>query len=152
MSAFDPYNWWKRGVKVTTPLRKSPKGSPDPLVWHQIQHGDFRPSPYWKMSEAEVSLWEKEVKDYRRKNPRVTEESIQEFAENRWRTYRRRIEKLKESHLQYEISRIEMLKQGLIEAFGIDIWEEMIEKCDGDETTLYHQYKIESLKRKGETK
>ena len=135
---------------MTTPLRKVPKGTSEPLVWHQIQNGDFKYSPYWEMSKKEVEYWEKEVADYRKKNPRVSEKSIQDFADSRWGMYHKRIEKLKESHLQYETSRLALLKEGLIQAFGVDIWDEMIEKCDGDETKLYKEYKKEAIKLKGE--
>lgn len=153
MAKFDPYNWWKRGVRMTTPLRKVPKGSSEPLVWYQILNGDFKHSPYWEMSRKEVDYWKKEVDDYRKKNPRISEKSVQDFAESRWRMYHKRIERLRESHLQYEVSRLAMLKEGLINAFGVDIWDEMVEICDGDETKLYKLYKTESTKRKkGELK
>lgn len=152
MAKFDPYNWWKRGVRMTTPLRKLPRGASEPLVWYQILNGDFKYSPYWEMSKKEVDYWKKEVDDYRKKNPRVSEKSIQDFADARWRMYHKRIEKLKESHLQYETSRLALLKEGLVNAFGVDIWDEMVEKCDGDETKLYKLYKKEAIKLKGELK
>ena len=138
---------------MTTPLRKVPKGSSEPLVWYQILNGDFQYSPYWEMSKKEVDYWKKEVDDYRKKNQRISEKSVQDFADSRWRMYHKRIEKLKESHLQYETSRLHLLKEGLIQAFGVDIWDEVVEKCDGDETKLYNLYKKESNKiLKGESK
>ena len=137
---------------MTTPLRKVPRGSSEPLVWHQILNGDFKHSPYWEMSKKEVDYWKKETEDYRKKNPRISEKSVQDFADSRWRMYHKRIEKLKESHLQYEVSRLALLKEGLIKAFEIDIWDEMVEKCDGDETKLYKEYKKQTLKIKGEIK
>ena len=137
---------------MTTPLRKVPRGSSEPLVWHQILNGDFKHSPYWEMSKKEVDYWKKETEDYRKKNPRISEKAIQDFADSRWRMYHKRIEKLKESHLQYEVSRLALLKEGLIKAFEIDIWDEMVEKCDGDETKLYKEYKKQTLKIKGEIK
>lgn len=150
MAKFDPYNWWKRGVRMTTPLRKVPKGASEPLVWYQILNGDFKHSPYWEMSNKETDYWKKEIADYRKKNPRITEKSVQDFADARWRMYHRRIERLRESHLQYEVTRLAMLKEGLINAFGVDIWDELVERCDGDETKLYKMYKTESIKRKKE--
>ena len=152
MAKFDPYNWWKRGVRMTTPLRTAPRGASEPLVWYQILNGDFKHSPYWEMSKKEVGLWKKEVDEYRKKNPRISEKSVQDFADSRWRMYHKRIEKLKESHLQYEVSRLHLLKEGLIQAFGMDIWDETVEKCDGDETKLYEEYKKEAIKLKGELK
>lgn len=150
MAKFDPYNWWKRGVRMTTPLRKVPKGASEPLVWYQILNGDFKHSPYWEMSNKETDYWKKEIADYRKKNPRITEKSVQDFSDSRWRMYHRRIERLRESHLQYEVTRLAMLKEGLINAFGVDIWDELVERCDGDETKLYKMYKTESIKRKKE--
>jgi hypothetical protein len=150
MAKFDPYNWWKRGVRMTTPLRKVPKGASEPLVWYQILNGDFKHSPYWEMSNKETDYWKKEIADYRKKNPRITEKSVQDFADSRWRMYHKRIERLRESHLQYEVTRLAMLKEGLINAFGVDIWDELVERCDGDETKLYKMYKTESIKRKKE--
>ena len=105
-----------------------------------------------EMSKKEVDYWKKETEDYRKKNPRISEKAIQDFADSRWRMYHKRIEKLKESHLQYEVSRLALLKEGLIKAFEIDIWDEMVEKCDGDETKLYKEYKKQTLKIKGEIK
>lgn len=148
MPKFDPYSWWKRGVRVTTPIKKAPKYSADPLVWHQIQHGDFRPSPYWEMSNKEVDLWKSEIKTYKEKNPRVSEDSIRDFSETRWKMYQKRIEKLRIDHITYEASRLELLKEGLISAFGVDIWENVLLKCDGDETKLYNLYKKEAIKLK----
>jgi DNA polymerase elongation subunit (family B) len=144
------FSWWKRGVKVTTPIKKVPKGSSEPLVWHQIQHGDFRPSPYLEMAKIEFEMWKNEIEKYKSKNPRVSEDSIRDFSNLRWRTYHKRIEKLKGDHIQYESSRLKMLKDGLISAFGMDIWEKVIEKCEGDETNLYNLYKKETMKIKGE--
>jgi hypothetical protein len=135
---------------MTTPLRKVPKGASEPLVWYQILNGDFKHSPYWEMSNKETDYWKKEIVDYRKKNPRITEKSVQDFADARWRMYHRRIERLRESHLQYEVTRLAMLKEGLINAFGVDIWDELVERCDGDETKLYKMYKTESIKRKKE--
>jgi len=135
---------------MTTPLRKVPKGASEPLVWYQILNGDFKYSPYWEMSKKEVDYWKKEVEDYRKKNPRISEKSLQDFADSRWRMYHKRIEKLKESHLQYETSRLALLKEGLVNAFGVDIWDEVVEKCDGDETKLYKEYKKQTTKIKGE--
>ena len=102
------------------------------------------------MSKKEVDYWKKEVEDYRKKNPRISEKSLQDFADSRWRMYHKRIEKLKESHLQYETSRLALLKEGLVKAFGVDIWDETVEKCDGDETKLYQEYKKQAIKTKGE--
>lgn len=152
MGKFDIFNWWKRGVKVTSPLTKAPKGSGYPLVWHQIQHGDFRPSPYWEMSNHEILLFEKEVEDYLAKKPYLGREAIEEWSRSRWSTYHKRIEKLRESHIEYEQKRIHLLRKGLLEAFDYDVWEESINECQGDELELYEIYKLKSGQKRNEQK
>lgn len=150
MGKFDVFNWWKRGVRVTTPLTKCPKGSGHPLVWHQIQHGDFRPSPYWEMSNEEFKLFEKEIQDYLKKKPYIGQEALDEWSRSRWPTYRKRIEKLRESHVEYENKRIHLLKKGLLEAFDFDVWEESLSVCEGDEMELYEIYKRKSGEKRNE--
>jgi len=150
MGKFDVFNWWKRGVRVNTPLTKAPKGSGYPLVWHQIQHGDFRPSPYWEMSNEEFRLFDKEVESYRKEKPYLGNDSVEEWSRPRWKVYHKRIEKLRESHVEYEQKRISLLKRGLIEAFDYDVWDESISQCDGDEMDLYEIYKLNSAKKRNE--
>ena len=144
------FNWWKRGVNVTKILGKVPRGSGYPLVWHQIQHGDFRPSPYWEMSNEEIRLFDKEVEDYIKKKPYIGKDSIEEFSRTRWKTYHKRIEKLRESHIEYEQKRISLLRKGLLEAFDFDVWEESISECKGDEMDLYDLYKKKSNIKRNE--
>ena len=118
------FNWWKRGVKVSAPLTKAPKGSGYPLVWHQIQHGDFRPSPYWEMSNDEFKLFDKEIEAYKKEKPYIGKDSVDEWSRSRWKTYHKRIEKLRGSHIEYEQKRISLLRKGLLEAFDYDVWDE----------------------------
>ena len=135
------FNWWKRGVKVSAPLTKAPKGSGHPLVWHQIQHGDFRPSPYWKMSNDEFKLFDKEIEAYKKEKPYIGKDSVDEWSRSRWKTYHKRIEKLRG---------ISLLRKGLLEAFDYDVWDESISRCQGDEMDLYEIYKIKSNEKRNE--
>lgn len=141
MGRFDVFNWWKRGVKVISPLTKAPKNSIFPLVWHQIKHGDFSPSPYWEMSNEEIRLFHKEVEEYKKKNPYSNDQSVEEWSRSRRKVYFKRIEKLRESHIEYETKRISLLRKGLLDAFEKDVWEESINECEGDEMELYEIYK-----------
>ena len=97
---------------------------------------------------TEAYFWNQEIEEHRAKNSRISEDSVRDFSNSRWKIYHKRIEKLKEEHLRYETNRLSLLKEGLIKAFNLDIWEEIVEKCDGDETKLYNEYKIETIKRK----
>ena len=141
MGKFDVFNWWKRGDKIGSPLAKAPKNSIFPLVWHQIKNGDFRPSPYWEMSNDEIKLFNQEVEEYKRKNPYSGKEAVEEWSRSRRKVYHKRIEKLRESHIEYESKRISLLRKGLLEAFEVDLWEESINECDGDEMDLYEIYR-----------
>jgi hypothetical protein len=142
--AFDRFNWWKRGVKVTKPLTKVPYGSDKPLVYHQILHGDFRPSPYWEMAKQEEKYLEEEVKKYRKANPHVKEDSVRDFRYTRARIYTKRANKLRESHQEYEVARLDMLRKGLKDAFGKDYWDLALDLVhhtkNEDEMDLYLIY------------
>jgi len=63
MAKFNPYTWWKRGVKINPPTKKKPKGATEPLIWYQILNGDFKESPFWEMSNQEFVYWKQEVED-----------------------------------------------------------------------------------------
>ena len=55
--------------------------------------------------------------------------------------YKKRINKLREAHCEYEELRLNTLRNGLLEAFNIDVWDEAVEKCEGDSAMdLYNTY------------
>ena len=104
------------------------------------------------MSLEEIRIFEKELEDYLKKKPYLGRESIDEWSRSRWKVYQKRIEKLRESHIDYERKRIGLLRKGLIEAFEFDVWDESISECEGDEMDLYEIYKIKSLEKRNEQK
>lgn len=150
--AFDRFNWWKRGVKVTKPLAKVPAGSDKPLVYHQILHGDFRPSPYWDMAKQEEEYLRQEVEKYKKANPTARPDTVRDFEYSRARIYTKRANKLRESHQEYEVSRLDMLRKGLKDAFGHDEWEIALDLVNHtknqDEMDLYFIYEALQKERK----
>ena len=38
-------------------------------------------------------------------------------------------------------ARMDLLKKGLINTFRVDIWDEVLEECDGDAKEFYKTYK-----------
>jgi hypothetical protein len=100
------------------------------------------------MSNDEIKMFDKEVEDYKKEKPYVGKDAIEEWSRFRWSTYQKRIEKLRESHIEYEQKRISLLKKGLLEAFDYDVWEESISQCEGDEMDLYEIYKLNSAKKR----
>ena len=139
---FNAFNYWKRGKKVVPMLKKAPKNSPHPLVWHQIKKGCYDLSPYWGMIKFELKLFEKEMYDYIKKNPRVSKEDIEAFRMKRRPIYNKRISKLAEEHTEYEGKRLKLLKNQLIKDFGVDVWDEALNACPdtGDLMDLYNTY------------
>lgn len=120
-------------------INKVPRGYIGPLVKARIEHGDFDACPYWDMSVEEIGMWQSEVDDYRARG--YGREAVEEFSRVRWAIYKKRIDKLREAHMMYEESRLGMLRTGLIEAFGIDVWEEALEQCEGESPMdLYNCY------------
>lgn len=137
--SFSPFHYWRRGVQMSKPLTTTPRNKIGPLVLFQIEHGDFDPCPYWNMSLEEIAMWQNEVDDYRDRG--YGREAVQEFSQIRWGVYKKRINKLQEAHFAYEESRLSMLRKGLIEAFRVDIWDEALEACEGDDAMdLYNTY------------
>ena len=137
--SFSPFHYWRRGVQMTKPLTTTPARSVGSLVLHQIAHGDYDPCPYWDMSMEEISMWQSEVDEYRDKG--FSKEAVTEFSQTRWIVYKKRINKLQEAHVEYEQNRILMLRKGLIAAFNLDLWDEALEACEGDDAmAIYNTY------------
>jgi hypothetical protein len=100
------------------------------------------------MSNDEIKLFDKEVEAYIKEKPYIGKDSIDEWARSRWKPYQKRVEKLRESHIEYEQKRIALLRKGLLEAFDFDVWDESITECLGDEMDLYEMYKIKSNEKR----
>ena len=139
--AWSQFNYWRRDSWIEKPLTKVPKGSKEPLVWHQIQRGDFDPSPYWDMADKEIVMFEEEMAKYEAKHPSMHRLDYQEHYRKRWAVYNKRIIKLRDEHWKHDESRMELLKKGLIKAFRVDVWDEVLEECDGDPKEFYRTYK-----------
>lgn len=145
--SFSPFHYWRRGVQMTKMINTVPKGFIGPLVKARIEHGDFDPCPYWEMSMEEISLWQSEVDEYRAKG--YSKDAIDDFSRTRWAVYKKRINKLREAHCEYEELRLNTLRNGLLEAFNIDVWDEAVEKCEGDSAMdLYNTYSVIATKAK----
>lgn len=143
--AFSPFHYWRRGVQMSKLLTKVPKGYYGPLVKARIEHGDFDPCPYWEMSMEEIAMWQSEVDEYVAKG--YGREAVEDFSRTRWVVYKKRIDKLREAHIEYENSRLGLLRSGLEEAFRVDVWDEALEQCEGESPMdLYKTY--ERLARK----
>jgi hypothetical protein len=98
----------------------------------------------WEMAKQEEKYLEEEVKKYRKANPHVKEDSGIDFRYTRARIYTKRANKLRESHQEYEVARLDMLRKGLKDAFGKDYWDLALDLVhhtkNEDEMDLYLIY------------
>ncbi len=135
---FSPFTYWQRGKKVNRPLTRRKKGDKRPFVLQSIDHGDFEPSPWGRMIEEEYEMLEEEVEEFREKNNRSSEETVKSFRIQREWVYSKRIKKLREAHMNYEITRTEMLMQRMTECFGPVLVDKVLEHgFDGGAREFY---------------
>lgn len=138
--AFSPFTYYQRGRPVTAFKNSKPKSYQGPLVKYQIEQGCYEESHYWEMAKEEEEMFRKEVEEFKKENPNADEHDVRERLISRKRQYDLRISKLKEEHLNYETSRLAKLREGLINHYCIDVWEEALELCDGGAKELFDVY------------
>lgn len=148
--AWSRFTYWMRGETVKPPLKKVPKGSNKPLVYHQMMNGDFDPSPYLLMVEEEDKRLEKEVSAWKKKNNGYSKELFDEWYRGRKAVYNTRKFKLEKEHWEYDRSRMELFKKGLRDAFLLDLWDQILEKSSGDVKEFYDLYASEASRLKAE--
>lgn len=120
------FNYFKRGVTVA----RCPKLSDYLHLPTLIAKGAFDEAPYWQMSNIEMQNYENELVKYAKSHPHVSPDAIAEHRINRRAVYSKRREKLRESHQDYEQTRINLMHAMFIKYFGIDVFDQAIERCD----------------------
>jgi hypothetical protein len=132
--AYNKYRWWTRKKKhkplsVTAPL------------YDKIKNGDYDYSPMFAEAE-EVRASAKKAYDDTYKNYGGTDEKNRiEVSLEASRMKRLRALKLElEAHKDEQMILFK-LRKDLESVFGIDVWDEAIEKVDGDLIALYTYYK-----------
>lgn len=125
--------WNSRGYK-RAPLSKDSK-----LV-DRIKHGDFDLSYFQKMIEREnkeFSKVEKQVEKAVKGSDKDREDAMGYYR----RKHFNRVQHLTERLLVDEQKKLAELRTALNEEFGIDIWEDALEECDGGAMDLYNVYR-----------
>lgn len=142
MGKFNQFTYWKNGVTITKKeIKQIPKNGVEHLVYYKITNGDYDESPYWNMAHEEQEKFEQECLNWKETNSRASMDAYNHWFIHRRRVYNKKIQKLKESHHDYEILRLKRLKQQFTSDFGIDIFDELILKFDGDLIQFYFYYK-----------
>lgn len=132
--SYNKFRWWTKG------RRNKPLSDRAPL-FDKIQNGDYDYS--YMFGEAEmVGESAKKAYDDAYSNYYGTDEKNRiEVALDASRMKRLRAVKLRlEAHKDEQMI-LWRLRKDLTETFGIDIWDEAVEKVDGDLLALYTYYK-----------
>lgn len=138
--AWSRFQYWRRGKTVKPVLKNKPKGSSDPLVLHRIKDGTYLPSPYLEMIEKENKLLEKEVVAHKQAHPYESKLDYESWYRPRKSVFNKRIIKLEQAHWEHDMARVKLFREDLYSAFKVDVWEECLEACDGNEMEFYQKY------------
>lgn len=134
------FNWWRRHRKRKLLTRKEAfKGRS--FLLQQIEHGDFELSDYLKQAKDELILAEKE-KQVLEESWIAGPDSLKYRLDEIDRKYIKRHNKLMEDYDKDESNMLAYLKHSLHKEFGVDCWEESLEKYGlGTLEDFYYGYK-----------
>jgi hypothetical protein len=131
---YNPYRWWTKGRK-NKPL---PAHAP---IFDKIKNGDYDYS-YLFAEADEMKSKAKQAYDETYKNYGGTDEKNRiEVSLDASRMKRLKAIKLQLEAHKDELNILYKLRKDLQSVFGVDLWDEAIEKVDGDLIELYTYYK-----------
>jgi hypothetical protein len=131
---YNPYRWWTKGRK-NKPL---PAHAP---IFDKIKNGDYDYS-YMFAEADEMKSKAKQAYDETYKNYGGTDEKNRiEVSLDASRMKRLKAIKLQLEAHKDELNILLKLRKDLQSVFGVDLWDEAIEKVDGDLIELYTYYK-----------
>jgi len=149
--AWSRFTYWRRDTWVPKPLTKAPAGSTKPLVYHQLEHGDFEPSPYLEMVAEEWKRYEDELAEIQQEY-KTDRDGLFEKKRNRLAVYNKRVGQLEREHWDLDQKRMEMFRKGLKDAFGYDLWDEVMDAFpSADATEFYKEYERRARQRNKKT-
>lgn len=135
------FHYWRRGKSVPKVIRKKPESFKGPLVEYQIKKGMYRPSPYLQIIEQEKRMLADEISEYKKNNPGYDKIDFLQWKRERRAVYNKRIFKLFEEHWIHDEKRMKMFRNQLLKDFKVDVWEQCLEECTGDEMEFYKMYR-----------
>ncbi len=136
---YNPYRWWTKG-RTNKPL---PAEAPLLL---KIRNGDFDYSYMFgeakSMRDTSQKVYDQTYNNYGGTDQKNREQAALEAS---------RMKRLKALKLEMEAAKDEekilwKLRKDLQSTFGIDLWDEALEKVDGDLLDLYTYYKKNAVK------
>lgn len=134
--AYNPFRWWTRGKRQ----RNRPLPSHYPLL-QKIMNGDYDLHPLMEEWIDEKEKYKSDVQKHWDEYKGDTNEGRWEYMRDRTRMQNLRVLKLAEESHKKEEELLFKLRQELTAAFGIDLWDEAVENCDGDLKEFYEYYR-----------
>ena len=135
--AYNPFSWFTQGTYRTKPLKSN-----QPLLL-RIQNGDFEYSPFLRESVDEEENYQTKYNQFM--STSMIDDIMNRKVEAHQHAKLRRIasQKLMETGLEEEATRLGELRKQLTEEFGKDLWDKCLEKQRGKGTTedMYWWYK-----------
>ena len=135
--AYNPFRWFTKGT-----YRKKPLKSSAPLLL-RIQNGDFEYSPFLRESVDEEQNYQEKYNQFMVTS--MIDDEMNRKVEAHQHAKLRRVasQKLMEKGLEEELTRLHELRRLLELEFGVDLWDECLEKQRGTGTTedMYWWYK-----------
>ena len=135
--AYNPFRWFTQGTYRTKPLKSN-----QPLLL-RIQNGDFEYSPFLRESVDEEENYQTKYNQFM--STSMIDDIMNRKVEAHQHAKLRRIasQKLMETGLEEEATRLGELRKQLTEEFGKDLWDKCLEKQRGKGTTedMYWWYK-----------
>ena len=135
--AYNPFRWFTQGTYRTKPLKSN-----QPLLL-RIQNGDFEYSPFLRESVDEEENYQTKYNQFM--STSMIDDIMNRKVEAHQLAKLRRIasQKLMETGLEEEATRLGELRKQLTEEFGKDLWDKCLEKQRGKGTTedMYWWYK-----------
>ena len=135
--AYNPFRWFTKGSYRTKPLKSSA-----PLLL-RIQNGDFEYSPFLREAVDEEENYQEKYNQFMATS--MIDDIMNRKVEAHEYAKMRRIasQKLMEKGLEEEFVRLKELRRLLELEFGVDLWDECLEKQRGNGTTedMYWWYK-----------
>ena len=134
------FNWWRRSKKKA-PLQRKNALQGKSFVLQQIENGDYDPSDYYHQALHELELCKKDQNALTKKwlaGPESLKWELDEIE----RKYIKRYNKLMEDHYKEENRLLTNLRDGLIQEFGVNCWNEALKAdINQDLIGLYNNYK-----------
>ena len=135
--AYNPFRWFTKGSYRNKPLKSSA-----PLLL-RIQNGDFEYSPFLREAVDEEENYQEKYNQFMATS--MIDDIMNRKVEAHQHAKLRRVasQKLMEKGIEEELTRLNELRKQLELEFGVDLWDECLEKQRGTGTTedMYWWYK-----------